>query len=417
MTAVSSSTGQVTVQARRGTRELVEALAPEWREVCSRAARDEPFFRPEWVSTYLGAFAPDARLLLLEARVDGRLTAVLPLVETRSGWRRLWLHKLQGAANIHSCRFDITCEDGPAGEAAVAGIWTALRGIRGWDLIEIPRVPQGGAAEALLTQAARDGYPTGVWRGFWRPMESPYIEVDLAPGEDPTTVARHAHFRRNVRRRLRRAMEEYDVRLRRVDEADPEALKVFFELERRSWKGKAGTAIACNTATSDFYDGVATAAARSGYLSLYFLDFDGIPVAGHLGLRHKGRYYMPKVAYDEDYARFSPGQLLLRGIIEDVSKDGPAVVDFLGLMAPWKADWTEKVLPHSSCFIYRKGVRGRVLHLGRFALLAGARTAARHPSLEPAAQAFLRWWKGTMTAQGWRQSGPHSTGSSKGEVG
>ncbi|HEU4513712.1 MAG TPA: GNAT family N-acetyltransferase [Nocardioidaceae bacterium] len=359
---------------------------------------------------------PDARLLLVEARTDGRLTAVLPLVETSRGWPGLRVRQLQGAANIHSCRFDITCEKGPAGEAAVAAIWAALRGIPGWDLIEIPRVPQGGAAEALVAQAEKDGYPTGFWRGFWQSIESPYAAVDLPPGADAVTVAGNAHFRRNVKRRLRRAMEEYDVRLRRLDEADPAALEAFFDLERRSWKGTAGTAIACSDGTREFYSDVARQAAEHGYLALYFLDFDGIPVAAHLGLRHNGRYYLPKIAYDEDYARFSPGQLLMRAIIEDVSKDGPAVIDFLGLMAPWKADWTENVLPHSSCFIFQTGLRGRLLHLGRFSVLSAARTAAHHPSLEPAAKALQQWRKPSLSPQAWRQSKLGSPAVSEGVV-
>jgi CelD/BcsL family acetyltransferase involved in cellulose biosynthesis len=403
---VSLSTGQVTVQARRGTWELIDGLAPEWRELCDRGRRDEPFFRPEWVSAYLQAFAPDARLLLVEARTDGRLTAVLPLVETTRGKPGFRVRMLQGAANIHSCRFDIACEQGPAGEAAIAGIWTALRGVPGWDLIEIPRVPQGGAAEALLSAAAKDRHPTGYWRGFWQSIESPYLKVDLPQGADPVTLAEKADFRRNLKRRARRAAEEYDVRLRCVTEADPEALETFFELERRGWKGKAGTAIALSAATRDFYVGVVGGAAEQGYLSLYFLEFDGVPVAGHLGLRHDGRYYLPKVAYDEDYARFSPGHLIMRAIIDEIGKDGPAVVDFLGLAAPWKAEWTEEVLPHSSCFIFRKGLRGRVLHFWRFGILAVGRSAARHPSLEPAARAVQRWRKPTLSPAGWRRSVP-----------
>ena len=403
MTAVTCSTGPVTVEASWGTRKLIDRIAPEWQQLCTRGLRDEPFCRPEWVSSYLRAFAPDARLLLLEARMDGRLRAVLPLVEATDGRRWLRPRKLQGAANIHSCRFDIACEKGEAGEAAVAGIWTALRGLRGWDVIEIPRVPQGGAAEALLAHAAADGYPVGLWRGFWESIDSPYAAIDLPEGADPATLAGDAHFRRNLKRRLRRAMEQYDVRLRRVEEADPEALEAFFDLERRSWKGNAGTAIVCSAATRDFYVSVAREAAESGYLALYFLDFDGIPVAAHFGLRHNGRYYLPKIAYDEDYARFSPGQLLMRAIIEDLSKDGPAEIDFLGLMAPWKADWTKNVLPHSSCFVFRKGLRGRMLHFGRFTILAAARSAAHHPSLEPAAKVVQQWRKPTLSPQGWRQ--------------
>ncbi|MET0915711.1 MAG: GNAT family N-acetyltransferase, partial [Jiangellaceae bacterium] len=324
MTVVSCSTAQATVEARWGTRELIDTLAPEWGELCSRGPRDEPFYRPEWVGAYLRAFAPDAHLLLVEARTEGRLTAVLPLVATQRGWPALRIRALGGAANIHSCRFDMVREQGQAGEAAIADVWTALRKVPGWDLIEIPRVPQGGATEALLAQAAHDGYPTGYWWGFWQPTESPYLKVDLPQGADPVTLAGNASFRRNLKRRLRRAMEEYDVRLRRVDEAEPEALEAFFDLERRGWKGKSGTAIACNAATRDFYASVARGAAEHGYLSIYFLEFDGIPVAGHLGLWHNGRYYLPKVAYDEAYARFSPGHLILRAIIEDRAQDGLA---------------------------------------------------------------------------------------------
>jgi CelD/BcsL family acetyltransferase involved in cellulose biosynthesis len=266
-------------------------------------------------------------------------------------------------------------------------------------------VPQHGAAEALVAQAAKDGYPTGFWRGFWRATESPYAKIDLPRGADPVTVAGNAQFRRNLRRRLRRAMEQYDVRLRRVDAADPEALQAFFDLEARGWKGKAGTAIACSPATREFYTTLARAAAESGYLSLYFLEFNGIPVAGHFGLTYGGCYYLPKVAYDEAYARFSPGQLIVRAIIEDVAKDGPAVIDFLGLPAEWKSVWTQEVLAHSSCFIFRKGLRRRVLHFGRFVILAAARVAVRHPFLEPAARVVQQWRKPTLSPHEWRQSG------------
>jgi CelD/BcsL family acetyltransferase involved in cellulose biosynthesis len=406
VTIVSYRTGPATVEARWGTRELIDRLAPEWGQLCGRGARDEPFYRPEWVSAYLRAFAPDANLLLVEARTEGRLTAVLPLVETKRGWPGLRIRTLQGAANIHSCRFDIAREKGQPGEAAIAAIWAALREAPGWDLIEIPRVPQGGATEALLAQAAQDGYPTGYWWGFWQPTESPYLKVDLPEGADPVTLAGHASFRRNLKRRLRRAMEEYDVRLRRVDQADPAALEAFFDLEKRGWKGKAGTAIACSAATRDFYASVARGAAEHGYLSIYFLDFNGIPVAGHLGLWHNGRYFLPKVAYDEAYARFSPGQLILRAIIEDRSKDGITAVDFLGLAAPWKADWTQEVLPHSSCLIFRKGLRGRMLQFWRFVILATARSASRQRFLAPAALAVKRWRTPSLSPHEWRQSAP-----------
>ncbi len=72
-----------TVEGHRGGVDVVESIADEWRELCAEAHNDQPFFRPEWVGTYLRAFAPRKPTLLITARVDGRLKAVLPQCWTR----------------------------------------------------------------------------------------------------------------------------------------------------------------------------------------------------------------------------------------------------------------------------------------------------------------------------------------------
>ena len=72
MTVGPGSTAQATVEARWGTRGLIDTLAPEWGTLYP-GTTDEPFYRPEWVSAYLCAFAPDAHLLVVKARTEGRL--------------------------------------------------------------------------------------------------------------------------------------------------------------------------------------------------------------------------------------------------------------------------------------------------------------------------------------------------------
>ena len=129
-------------------------------------------------------------------------------------------------------------------------------------------------------------------------------------------------------------------------------------------------------------------------------------MAGHLGLWHNGRYYLPKVAYDETYARFSPGQLILRAIIKDRAKDGLAAVDFLGMAAPWKADWTPEVLRHSTCLIFHNGLKGRMLHFWKLVILATARSASRQRFLAPVALAVQQWRKPALSPREWRQSVP-----------
>src|SRR5262245_29330847 len=94
-------------EALSGGVEIIERLAEEWRALCAEGPCDQPFFRPEWVAAYVHAFASEKKLLILTARVDGRLRAVLPLVEEWAFFHGLPVRMLRGASNAHSGRFDL----------------------------------------------------------------------------------------------------------------------------------------------------------------------------------------------------------------------------------------------------------------------------------------------------------------------
>ncbi|HWR52897.1 MAG TPA: hypothetical protein VN428_17435, partial [Bryobacteraceae bacterium] len=202
----------VSMDARWGGHERLEEIADEWRGLCAEGPNDEPFYRPEWIAAYLHAFVPPKRVLLLEARVDGKLKAVLPLVAQHFGKGPFRFRTLVGAANIHSCRFDLIRGAGSEGSAAVASIWSALKDRTDWDSIELPRVPCAGGAEQLLSLARQDGYLTGQWPS----NSTPYIQFDCRTVDDPSSLARHAHFRQNLRRRIRKAENTGSLTLRKV---------------------------------------------------------------------------------------------------------------------------------------------------------------------------------------------------------
>src|SRR5690349_8811751 len=103
----------------RGDARLIERIAAEWLRLCNEAANDEPFYRPEWVSAYLSAFKPRGTLLLITARLEERLMGVLPLIEEKTFFCGFPVRMLEGAANTHSCRFDLLCASGHGGSLAV----------------------------------------------------------------------------------------------------------------------------------------------------------------------------------------------------------------------------------------------------------------------------------------------------------
>ncbi|HEV2202015.1 MAG TPA: GNAT family N-acetyltransferase [Bryobacteraceae bacterium] len=240
-------------------------------------------------------------------------------------------------------------------------------------MIELPYVPNGGSAEQLLSLARADGFLTGRCESD----QTPYIP-NLGEG---SLELRDGHFRRDLQRRMRKARARGPVLLKRLTTADSTALRSFYELESSGWKGKNNTSIASSAATRRFYDEIASAGARHGYLSLYLLHVGDTVAAGHFGLAYNGRYYSVKVAYNEDYADCGPGHLIVQAILGDLVEREFEEYDFLGPWMEWKAKWAGQVRGHAFCYVFRPGLYGTMLHAAKLKLIRRLRSISRHPSI------------------------------------
>jgi CelD/BcsL family acetyltransferase involved in cellulose biosynthesis len=361
----------IEVEVVRGTIDAADGLRAEWASLNDEGGAGEPFLRPEWTSAYLRAFEPNAELLLLTARRGGALRGVLPLIDEWTTFVGFPVHKLRFPANIHSLRADLIHGTDDAAQVTRA-IWEKLKQLPGWHVLEIRDVPERGEAQQLLDLADAEDWPIGRWHS----MDSPYLPLSpsILRGEEvigDTT----SKFRANLRRRLRNLEARGPVTMRRVERADAELLRAFYELERSGWKGDAGSAIAQNPATKRYYDELADVAARLGMLTFYLLEQNGRPIAMQFGLTAGGRYYISKPAYDETFADCSPGQLLMAKVIRDAAERGLTEIDFLGMSMPWKADWTRRTRRHEFCYIFRNSSYGAALRAAKFQLVPLAKQA------------------------------------------
>ncbi len=88
------------------------------------------------------------------------------------------------------------------------------------------------------------------------------------------------------------------------------AFEAFLALEARGWKGRAGTAMGSAAHTETFFRQAVLGLGRSGRASVDLLVRDGEPIAAGVVFRASGRAWYLKTAYDETFARYSPGVLL-----------------------------------------------------------------------------------------------------------
>ena len=85
----------------------------------------------------------------------------------------------------------------------------------------------------------------------------------------------------------------------------------FLKLEAAGWKGKRGTAIAADVNMAAALRESATDLHKSGKLRFWSLKLDGKCIASLFAIVEKDQAWLGKIAHDENFAKYSPGALII----------------------------------------------------------------------------------------------------------
>jgi CelD/BcsL family acetyltransferase involved in cellulose biosynthesis len=360
-----------------GGPEVLESLAPEWGRLCeNRAWNQDPFCRPEWSIAYSHAYERKPQIFGVTAHVDGRLVAVLPLIWMPELFWGVPVRMLRQCAD--EARFDLALiGDEAEAAAAIKAVWRRLRDDISWDVIELAKVPDSAAIWCLMAEAEKDGFITGFQRSFRTPIVS--LTGIQGGGEDPWLAQTSERFRHELRRKTRRLQDQGRLRLERFECAAPEILERYYELERCTWKGEQGCAVLSDRRRLRYYNEIARALERLGCLRIYFLTLDDRLIAGNINVSCRGKLFGLRCAFDPAFSRYSPGHILINWVLRDCAARHVSELHFMGQSFDYKLQWTSQTLEHGYCYIFRRGLFGRVLHGLKFCVVPLGRKLFRRP--------------------------------------
>ena len=95
----------------------------------------------------------------------------------------------------------------------------------------------------------------------------------------------------------------------------------FLKLEAAGWKGRRGTALKADAEQRAFFAKLCRGATAQGKLHCTEITLDGKPLAMLSSFRAGDGLYTFKIAFDEEYWRYSPGVLLMLKLIGEVLRD------------------------------------------------------------------------------------------------
>jgi hypothetical protein len=178
---------------------------------------------------------------------------------------------------------------------------------KGPALADFRFIPEGPVYRALSGYLSEDGRPHSVLQAFTRAMlcrgtgAQDYLRQSLSGGH-----------RKDFRRKERRLAESGDLEYASLDSAsDPGAwVDEYLSVEDRSWKGKRGFSLTSTPGEREFFAEIAGGAFGRGRLMMMSLRHRGRPIASKCNFLAGDGAFAFKIAFDDDFAHWSPGILL-----------------------------------------------------------------------------------------------------------
>ncbi len=287
---------------------LAECL-DAWDMLARQCAEPNPFYESWYLRPSLECLGAGRSVRLLCVEAGGRLIGLLPLVHQR----RYYGRPIPNLSNwVHDNCF--------LGVPMIAAGMERLfwRALLDWAdahcgaavFLHLRAMPLASPVTDALIEACgeQDREIALVHR-----EERALLRSDLSPGAY-FDAALSGKKRKELRRQAARLGELGDLRF--IRQRDAEGIspwcEAFLGLEQSGWKGRAGSALLCATETAALFRRTVAGAARRDKLERLTLTLNGHPIAMLASFLAPPGAFSFKTAYDEDYARFSPGVLLQR---------------------------------------------------------------------------------------------------------
>ncbi len=171
----------------------------------------------------------------------------------------------------------------------------------------------------------------------------PWLELDDSWLEPESHL--NAGRRSDLRRALRNAAKQGQV-LCEITAPTPETLAPLlrdaFLVESAGWKGSQGSALATDPHVGAFYTQFAQTACELGTLRIGMLRIGGQPAAMQIAIEQDGCFWLFKMGFDESFARFSPGTLLMVESLRSARQRGCNRYELAGKSEAWNQIWAPR---------------------------------------------------------------------------
>ncbi|MDC1287253.1 GNAT family N-acetyltransferase [Gammaproteobacteria bacterium] len=208
-----------------------------------------------------------------------------------------------------------------------------------WRVLVFERVALGESRWIAFRSAlCREGYSTTEVR------QHQVAQVQVGDDWDSYEASRKSRHRQRRRRNAkmleRSGRADFRVFAKLPRNEIEQLMQRGFQVEDRSWKGRAETSAIKNPEVYRYYVKEAQKLGDWDQLELAFLEHEGVPISFYCGWNARGVRYSVKLGYDQAFAKFGPGQQQCMLILQRAHQDPDCkLYDFYGPLMAWNESW------------------------------------------------------------------------------
>lgn len=347
----------------------LQQIRAEWCRLWKLSPRPYVFQSFEWARAWWTAFGSECRLFAPVVYSGDQVAGILPLV-----LRGRVIHFLGPPQSDYN---DIICD--PRHAAAV--LRTALESLFAlrtqWDECHL----SGARTDSLIVSAV-EALPQCLRRYLSVDPHSECPAIVASSGEgDYLALAKKQSIRRH-RKKLERTGT---VRFRQLE--DPSEMRSHLpSLFKQHMERRQGASEFLLPSVRLFFHSLIDELASTGYLRFAVLELDSRPVAYHFGFECDRRFIWYKPSFDQRFAQYGPGEVLLGQLFEYCSAHDIEEFDFTVGREQFKYRFANSV-PNTVTLLLQPHLLDRVVHRG---VQFGKQCLLPHPKLARMVRRIVR---------------------------
>ena len=277
------------------------SLEDGWNSLWQSACPDNVFLHFDWIRSFIEAFDIEDRLYILVQRQEQQITAVLPL---RIGENQV----LQMLGAPRSDYADLICTDENF-SSAVTGLFDFLFTRKDWRQLKISELSE----RSRLYQHRSELEKSGFYANWEASSRCPGIRFS-EDGDVLTRLTGKKSLKRRENGLARHGLVDFRV-LTSWEDIEP-IIDVFFEQHIARWRMAGHESQYHDKSERKFCRLYLRRFLDTGLLHFSVLYCDDIAMAIHIGFETEKVFVWYKPTFDIQYKRLSPGEVLIKRLLE-----------------------------------------------------------------------------------------------------